>query len=1173
MLLRAKHNLAAFAFPNGHWQEDYEAQYEGFQQLCAAHGREWDALDINFVFCVPKPETGFETFCSRVETDVYFCRKFVVPLNVTMPAALARLPFLPLDPLQGAGLRPDSASVYLQRHGVSPLLARYLSQMHQKGVEEIVNGCLADDYGEPRLTAALARVAETPADRQLVPVRIEQVEIENFRAYRQRKVFKIARDVTIIYGPNGFGKTSFFDAIDFAVTGGIGRLEALTETQFLKAATHLDSEPAQSVVALTVDGADGKKRIERIVKTHNQATLDGERKDRKSILAALTAAGAVGTERIDHLVRLFRATHQFNQEVQELTKEFQKDCRLSADIVSRMLAFEDYNNAVAKAGKVHTHIQGLVAAEDQAILSAETQAAINRQELQRLSASVKSLGSPATLEEGIAQLRTKMTTAGLETGDGSVDAAVLRGWRASIAVLLGESASRIARLTELAKDLPLRSETLSKLKNATQELAARTATQATAEKEKSEAELGSQQATRLATDANTRLKEAVARSQELEWIRATKPRYTEALAQEAKLVTELNTLASFVAAQRTVEEKLVVELRTVETAVTQRAEKSAALQKRIAVLTRLSDGLSDHSERSKRLAIVEDAKRSLENRSAELLPRMRQTEKDQAPLQAEEKRVQDLIDQTSAQASDLKRLLGELSGHVHTGVCPICAADYGAKEQLLQRMQHHIRSADASQLHEQLRLAREKIADSKRLATALATERAQLTRQANDANAEKNTLEKACAAFAKALEDAGFFPNLPEGQIADNLRDALGKLQAEVTQLGKPLAEDAKLPSLRETLATNRRETEGKRIDQEEKNKTLAERRAEVARLRADARAKGGALDMPDDQLSAAIQAAQAAVIAARDHHATLDAEAAKLRAALVPLRQALTLVSSEVANLRNQIAHQNKWLADFDARLAAAAMPADLSSEALAEKLRTESAAQATFPLLNDEATNLEIALDAATTAAALSRLTENIHAADKMKAAAEARRAKFLPWVDYFSQLSELLGAQQASAIAKFTVEYGPRASVIQRRLRSVYGFDDITLTSEGSDIIVRATRRGEPLKPTDYFSQSQQQTLLLALFLTACSSQTWSGFCPVLLDDPVTHFDDLNTYAFLDLVAGLVESQSGPRQFIVSTCDERLYQLARQKFRHLGTRAAFYTFLSSGKDGPEIEAADTN
>ena len=152
--------------------------------------------------------------------------------------------------------------------------------------------------------------------------------------------------------------------------------------------------------------------------------------------------------------------------------------------------------------------------------------------------------------------------------------------------------------------------------------------------------------------------------------------------------------------------------------------------------------------------------------------------------------------------------------------------------------------------------------------------------------------------------------------------------------------------------------------------------------------------------------------------------------------------------------------------------------------------------------------------------------------------------------------------------SLTFGPLTSVIQRRLRSVYGFDEIEIQSHESSISVRVKRHGEELRPTDYFSQSQQQTLLLGLFLTACSSQTWSAFSTVFLDDPVTHFDDMNTYALLDLIVGLLKSDFGKRQFIISTCDEKLLQLARHKFRHLGEGAKFYRFSAIGADGPIID-----
>ena len=90
---------------------------------------------------------------------------------------------------------------------------------------------------------------------------------------------------------------------------------------------------------------------------------------------------------------------------------------------------------------------------------------------------------------------------------------------------------------------------------------------------------------------------------------------------------------------------------------------------------------------------------------------------------------------------------------------------------------------------------------------------------------------------------------------------------------------------------------------------------------------------------------------------------------------------------------------------------------------------------------------------------------------------------------------------------------------------------------------------------------------LFLAACSAQTWSGFSSIMMDDPVTHFDDLNTYALLDINHGLQSSSDGERQIVISTCDEKLLQLARHKFRHLGSAAKFYRFQAIGTEGPMV------
>lgn len=54
---------------------------------------------------------------------------------------------------------------------------------------------------------------------------IEKVKIKNFRNYFGEHEFILNKTITILYGSNGFGKSSFFDAIEWCLTGGISRYD------------------------------------------------------------------------------------------------------------------------------------------------------------------------------------------------------------------------------------------------------------------------------------------------------------------------------------------------------------------------------------------------------------------------------------------------------------------------------------------------------------------------------------------------------------------------------------------------------------------------------------------------------------------------------------------------------------------------------------------------------------------------------------------------------------------------------------------------------------------------------------------------------------------------------------------------------------------------------------
>ena len=126
LLLAMPQLVAGFGFVSRDLTSNYGKLYGAFKREYAEHRKEWDDLDLAFVVCVREGVAGLQAFGPSVETDAYFCRKYVVPMNGRVETSLARLPFLPLFTEQGAVVRPASAQTFLQQSGVPPVLARYV---------------------------------------------------------------------------------------------------------------------------------------------------------------------------------------------------------------------------------------------------------------------------------------------------------------------------------------------------------------------------------------------------------------------------------------------------------------------------------------------------------------------------------------------------------------------------------------------------------------------------------------------------------------------------------------------------------------------------------------------------------------------------------------------------------------------------------------------------------------------------------------------------------------------------------------------------------------------------------------------------------------------------------------------------------------------------------------
>ncbi len=87
--------------------------------------------------------------------------------------------------------------------------------------------------------------------------KIKQMEVENFRGFGKREEFSFDKDYTVVYGPNGTGKSSFCDALEFAMLGYIN--EAISkridvDKYILNAITKKRKTPI--LKALDIDGKE-----------------------------------------------------------------------------------------------------------------------------------------------------------------------------------------------------------------------------------------------------------------------------------------------------------------------------------------------------------------------------------------------------------------------------------------------------------------------------------------------------------------------------------------------------------------------------------------------------------------------------------------------------------------------------------------------------------------------------------------------------------------------------------------------------------------------------------------------------------------------------------------------------------------------------------------------------
>lgn len=1162
VLMQRPHALTAFALGD---QEDYRPLYEAFKKHYLKHSVQWSTKDLAFVYCIPDQIEVAPDFWSRVELDVYFCRKYAVRLNDKLEASLARLPFLPLAPIsQGVQTRPPSAQTLLRHRNVKADLAKALVVPQVSSASNILAACISGMYGEPSPPeSAVEPAAASVAKEKRVQATLKSISIQNFRAYRTKKQFDLGAAVTVLYGPNGFGKTSFFDAMDFVVTGGVGRLKKATGG-ISQVGKHLDSGDEPVEVSLTLVREGKEHVITRNLADLNNAKVDGKVTQRKDVLSLLTGGTAPGADRVDGMVDLFRATHLFSQENQELTRDVASECKLSSDLVSKMLAFEDYASGLKKAEEVLRLATQQHAAAVADAAKARQNIELERAEIERLQVMAAVDVSSSALDGRFAALEEAISAAGFD-----ISAHEIRDTRAVRATLESAATQAAARRGALSRAVD-QVGTLSALRGQLEPIQAQlTERQSALQKAEAAESAVLERLNKLSTSlAQLKAQESALQNRLgwLDWAVSVQPEYAQLTAQIQEMSAGLTALTTQVTSNRAalgqvqeVQRQATSTLQTAEAALKASSDTRARVQSVKDVATLWAQSEPARAELSANLVKSERAIESLRGQrdGAQAAAQEQQLQLDKAERE---------LNQAKTTHNQVQALVVELRNHVDGPTCQLCGHDHGSTDALLQAIDRRLAQDERvlqlseavskertslQSLHGQVQIAVERVALEERGRAEQLAQQARFSQQRASYEASLGTLGLALTSETPQNLQA----------LSNQVHD--GELLA-ATAVGSArqstATADAAVAAAQAALQASQQQHEAAEV-------ALNSVRQRLNALQADANRGTMNLEVPSQELVEArgSTAAELALVSPlaigtndevereKTAHAAAKASVAAARASHQQASQAWTTHQTRVQSILSELV-----AAQFDRSVT----PAELR-----DQMEVATAREVSALSLRDRVSEIEVAVDTATTSAALQSIRQRILANEQAVQQATARAQSLERWVGYFAGVTKLLSTQQAFATDHFIEEYGPRTAVIQQRLRPVYGFGGIEVTSKDKAISVSVHRKGARLRPTDYFSQSQVQTLILGLFLTACSSQTWSGFSSIMMDDPVTHFDDLNTYALLDLILGLQSSEEGERQFVISTCDEKLLQLARHKFRHMGSAAKFYRFQAIGSDGPMV------
>lgn len=514
--------------------------------------------------------------------------------------------------------------------------------------------------------------------------------------------------------------------------------------------------------------------------------------------------------------------------------------------------------------------------------------------------------------------------------------------------------------------------------------------------------------------------------------------------------------------------------------------------------------------------------------------------------------------------------------------CPVCSSRFEAgrlrsmAHDALSRLDPHL--AAAERMLEEAREQREVV--QRRLRTAQQDSR----RMQAELDAVEGNL-KQLGARIESLSATPLFPALRAEEAAQQLEELRSAKIALAQQVdatlahGEPIASIRKAVTDRAALAAERaRFVETARALRSARYSKAATIRARMAQFATEhpALAAAGQLESAVD--AAALEASMAADAAevTRTERASADGSKEAAQNSVASVRERVKMLLQEEAEVDDTLGSVRKqW--------AAAGLPETISESLLDEKLEqaaiSRQACLAALAGVERLATGLARWQDANDLHALEQEIQDEIGVTDRdgharELADAEARTRRDCEAAERARQAADELGDR----LQRVTAEFGDRAvkpfsRLFQRYLRALVHderFHSIAVSYEAAarsaGLRFKVGLGGSDTEAEFILSEGQLGDVSLAAMLAASSTFPWSRWRALLLDDPTQYNDLIHATALFDVLRNLVLMED--YQVFVSAHDTGQAAFFRQKLVSLGIPGVECRYLGQGAAGIDVE-----